>query len=250
MIYSKIFDFCAVRNKGSYHKNVDGVPRRVIFLINLLKELNLSYEIDKFPDPKNSQIPLFNILLKGQGKHWFVAHHDIYNPESENANDNSCSVINLIALKLLRPEINVCLTDAEEFGGLGAQRLSDQILSGKIEADWILNLELTGIGGKNFFIGNYPGVLSDKIIKLFDPPIMFRLPFNDAVIFQRNGIDTCVINPLPLLGRGTSDLQTKTGEYLDLRILYRCHQLSDSCDKISIDDMKEFVEEVLVPIAK
>lgn len=250
MIYDKIYDFCSVKNRGPYYKNIDGLPPRVAFLIRLLKEQGMPYEVDKFPDPKNSQIPLFNILLRGRGRHWFVAHHDIFNPDSDNANDNSCSVINLIALKKLQPEVNICLTDAEEFGGLGAQRLSDRILDGDFEADWVLNLELTGIGGKNFFIGNYPGRLSTKIIDLFNPPIMHKLPFNDAVIFRDNGIDTCVINPVPVLTQGTSALQTPAGDYLDLRILYRCHQLSDSVNKISTADMQEFVEEVLVPIAQ
>jgi hypothetical protein len=47
-----------------------------------------------------------------------------------------------------------------------------------------------------FFIGNYPGKLSNHIKLLFDCPVV-DTPFNDSVIFRRNGIDSVVINPIP-----------------------------------------------------
>jgi hypothetical protein len=48
-----------------------------------------------------------------------------------------------------------------------------------------------------FFIGNYPGKLSNHIKLLFDCPVV-DTPFNDSVIFRRNGIDSVVINPIPI----------------------------------------------------
>ena len=70
------------------------------------------------------------------------------------------------------PQINVVLLDGEECGGIGSQRLSNQILNGEFsKIDWVLNLELTGKGGQYFFIGNYPGKLHDHIKNLFDCPI-------------------------------------------------------------------------------
>ena len=91
-----------------------------------------------------------------------VAHHDIANPSIDNANDNSASCINAIALKLLVPELNVVLLDGEEHGGIGSQRLSEKINSGDFGSiEWVLNLELTGKGGDLFFIGNYPGAYRD-----------------------------------------------------------------------------------------
>ena len=56
----------------------------------------------------------YNIMLMGSSDKFVVAHHDIVNPASDNANDNSCSVINALTIKKLRPEINVVILDGEE----------------------------------------------------------------------------------------------------------------------------------------
>lgn len=201
----------------------------------------------------------YNIILKGTSNKMVVAHHDIVNPNSDNANDNSCSVINAIALKKLKPEINVCLLDGEEVGGIGSKRVSDQINAGYFgKIKWVLNFELTGKGGKNFFIGNYPGELFNLIVQKFDPPIT-QTPFNDSVIFRENGIDSCVINPLPpkkvekeesgrFNGGSGYNIITKDGVVLDHSLLFNCHSTEDSLSTISPEDMKEFVEEVAIKI--
>jgi Zn-dependent M28 family amino/carboxypeptidase len=189
----------------------------------------------------------FNIVLRGSSNKIITAHHDIVNPDIDNANDNSASVINAIATKLLKPEITVVLLDGEEVGGLGSQYLSDQILDGEFgEIAWVLNLELTGCGGSTFFVGNYPGKLQDHIRGIFDCPIV-STPFNDSVIFRKNGIDSVVINPLPILEEGTSPV--KWGEsYLDYDMLFNCHTKKDTIDTISTEDMQRFVEGVIIPI--
>ena len=178
-----------------------------------------------------------------------VAHHDVNNHETDNANDNSASVINAIMIKKLLPEINVILLDGEEFGGIGSQRLSDMIndnIFGDIK--WVLNLELTGRGGKYFFIGDYPGHLTNHIKSLFNCPIV-QTPFNDSVIFRKNGIDSVVINPLPILKNGKkSNVQWDENTYLDFSILYNCHTIYDTIDTIDTDDMRDFVEYVAIPI--
>lgn len=192
----------------------------------------------------------YNIILKGTSDKMVVAHHDISNPNSDNANDNSASVINAIMIKKLMPEINVVLLDGEELGGLGSQRCSDLINEGKFgNIKWVLNLELTGSGGKHFFIGNYPGELFNHIKSLFNCPV-FQTPYNDSVTFRSNGIDSCVINPLPPLKEGTSKVQWDENTYLDYDILHNCHSMKDSLSSISVEDMKEFVEEVVVKILK
>lgn len=244
-MYDKIYDFCKVKNVGSVYKNGTRPTPRVEFILNLLDELGIGYEIDGFAiDSVNIG---FNIILRGSSTRVITAHHDIVNPAIDNANDNSASVINAIATKLLRPEITVILLDGEEVGGLGSQRAADQINAGNLgEVEWVLNLELTGRGGNTFFIGNYPGKLSDHIRGIFDCPII-NTPFNDSVVFRQNGIDSVVINPLPILNEGTS--QVMWGEsYLDYSMLYNCHTKQDTLDTISIDDMKVFVEEVILPI--
>ena len=240
MIYEKIYDFCKVKNLGSVFKNTDSPTPRVEFLLNLLEEEGITYELDKFT---NDEVTGYNIILRGDSDKMLVAHHDIVNPHIDNANDNSASVINAIALKKMAPHIHVVLLDGEEVGGLGSQRVAEQILEGEFgEISYVLNLELSGRGGKRFFIGNYPGPLYDQIKSQFNPPT-FNTPFNDSVIFRRNGIDSCVINPLPTtLNEGLEwDSTTK----LDVSILYYCHSEKDTVELISTKEMQEFTEEIV-----
>ena len=244
-MYNKIYDFCKVRNKGSIYQNDNDPTPRVQFLMNLLDNENISYELDKFT---SNELTGYNIILKGDSTRMVVAHHDINNPNIDNANDNSASVINAIMIKKLMPSIHVVLLDGEECGGIGSQRCSDKINEdyfGKI--DWVLNLELTGKGGKHFFIGDYPGTLTNHIKSIFDCPIT-RTPYNDSVTFRRNGIDSCVINPLPPLNEGTSQVKWNENTYLDYSMLFNCHSKKDSIDTIDVNDMKEFVEDVVLKI--
>lgn len=246
-MYSKIYDFCKVRNEGPIYNNDPEIPtNRVIFLLNLLKQESIPYELDIF---KFKDTSAYNIILKGSSSKMVVAHHDIVNPGVDNANDNSASVINAIMIKKLMPEINVCLLDGEEMGGIGSQRVSDQINNGDFgNIEWVLNLELTGKGGKYFFIGNYPGKLTDKIKSLFKCPV-FDTPFNDSVIFRKNGIDSCVINPLPATDKETHVKWDDT-TFLDFEILFNCHTKKDTIDTIDVKDMQEFVEQVVLKILK
>lgn len=188
----------------------------------------------------------YNVMLLGDSDIFVVAHHDIVNPNSDNANDNSCSVINAIMIKKLRPSVNVVLLDGEETGGIGAQRLSERIKKGDFKCRWVLNLELTGKGGKNFFVGAMGSQLTDWIAEKFECPVV-RVPFNDSVIFLRNGINSTVINPLPIIETETSIL-TKEGEYLNEKMLFNCHRYTDSVDTIDPKDMEEFVEEICLKI--
>jgi hypothetical protein len=246
-MYSKIYDFCKVRNEGTISKNDPQIPtNRVIFLLNLLKSESIDYELDIFPYRQTSA---YNIILKGSSSKMVVAHHDIVNPSTDNANDNSASVINAIMIKKLMPEMNVILLDGEELGGVGSQRVSEQINDGYFgNIDWVLNLELTGKGGKYFFIGNYPGPLTNHIKSLFDCPIV-RTPFNDSVIFRKNGIDSCVINPLPPIDKNTQ-VKWDKNTYLNFELLFNCHSSKDTIDTIDTKDMQEFVEEVVIKILK
>lgn len=245
MIYKEIEEFCKRRNTGSIYKNGFHVTPRVEFLRTLIKRLCIAQELHTWwIDDANRG---FNIVLKGDGNKIVTAHHDIVNPNIDNANDNSASVINAIALKILCPEITVVLLDGEEVGGLGSEHLSKQVNAGEFgDIEWILNLELTGKGGDTFFIGDYPGKLSNHIRGLFSCPIV-RTPFNDSVIFRKHGIDSVVINPLPVLAEGISSVKWGDG-YLDFSLLSNCHSKHDTLSTISVDDMQKFVEKVLVPI--
>jgi hypothetical protein len=244
-MYNKIYDFCKVRNIGGTYSNSNEPTPRVQFLMQLLESEDMDYELDTYQSRGNT---CYNLILKGDSDKMVVAHHDIVNPNIDNANDNSASVINAIMIKKLMPEINVVLLDGEECGGLGSQRVSDQINDGYFNTiDWVLNLELTGKGGKYFFIGNYPGRLSDHIKSIFDCPIT-NTPYNDSVTFRKNGIDSVVINPIPPLNEGKSSVKWNDDTYLDFSMLYNCHSSKDTISTISVDDMKEFVEDVVLKI--
>ena len=244
-MYNKIYDFCKVRNFGGVYSNGDKPTPRVQFLMQLLESESINYELDTYQSRGNT---CFNLILKGDSDRMVVAHHDIVNPNIDNANDNSASVINAIMIKKLMPHINVVLLDGEEFGGLGSQRVSDQINDGYFGTiDWVLNLELTGKGGKYFFIGNYPGKLSNHIKSIFDCPIT-STPYNDSVTFRKNGIDSVVINPIPPLNEVKSSVKWDNDTYLDFSMLYNCHSSKDTIDTIDINDMKDFVEDVVLKI--
>lgn len=245
-MYSEIYKFCKVKNIGSVYKNGSKPTHRVNFIIDLLEREKIKFEIDQF---EVGSINCYNIILKGNSNKIVVAHHDIVNPDIDNANDNSASIINAIALKKIKPEVNVVLLDGEEVGGWGSQRLSEQINSGLFgQIDWVLNLELSGRGGDYFFIGNYPGKLFNHIKSLFNCP-HYNTPYNDSVTFRKNGIDSVVINPLPPLKEGKSNIKYKD-KYLDYSMLYNCHNSRDTLDTINTNDMKVFVEKVLMKIIK
>ncbi len=245
-MYSKIYDFCKVRNVGNVFLNDPEDPTpRVKFLMSLLESEGIEYELDKSPSRKST---IYNLILKGTSNKMVVAHHDVNNPKIDNANDNSASVINAIMIKKLMPHINVVLLDGEEFGGLGSQRVSTQINEGYFgNIEWVLNLELTGKGGKHFFIGNYEGKLFDHIKSIFDCPVV-DTPFNDSVIFRRNNIDSCVINPIPPLTEGKTSIVKYGDDYLDYSMLFNCHSSRDTVATIDPNDMKEFVEDIVIKI--
>jgi hypothetical protein len=252
-MYSKINDFCKVRNTGTCLSNGLTPTNRVLFILSLLESESIIHELDVFFDHR-SRRNMYNIYLPGSSDKFVVAHHDIVNPTTDNANDNSASVINAIMVKKLRPETNVALLDGEEVGGIGSQRLSELILTNKFNnIKWILNLELSGCGGENFFIGDYPGKLTDHIKSIFECPVL-RTPFNDSVIFIKNGIDSVVINPAPIC-RVANEIDTHQansliykGNLLSTELLHNCHSNRDTLSTINIEDMKSFVEKVVLPI--
>lgn len=323
-MYSKIYEFCKVKNQGNCFRNGELPTPRVNFITSLCDEMGLDYEIDTFSDGKsgasqdytirdfkyiiNTLSPekkkeaeaiykefdskarilskdlflageesedidkefdnledeyseklrevvgerkkeinnYFNVVLRGSSDKFVVAHHDIVNKDSDNANDNSCSVINALMIKKLRPEVNVVILDGEEFGGIGSNRLSERIKAGEFKCKWILNLELTGKGGKNFFVGSMGTPLTDWVAQRFNCPTV-NVPFNDSVIFKRHGINSTVINPLPITDK-PGPIVNSEGKYLAFDMLFNCHSMKDSVDTIDPNDMKEFVDEICLKI--
>ena len=58
-----------------------------------------------------------------------------------------------------------------------------------------------------------------------------------------------VINPLPP-AQGKTGVKWDDETYLEFSLLYNCHSSRDTVATIDPNDMKEFVEEVVIPILK
>lgn len=238
-IYHRLEEFCRVRNEGTAYRNGTKPTARVRWILSLLEELGIEYELDEWS--VSTERRMWNIYLHSVERQpmALMAHHDIVNPECDNANDNSASVINAIAAKLERPELLVVLTDGEEIGGAGAARYARLVLGGlQPRPYWVLNLELTGRGGKSYFIGDdIEGPLKSYLLDQHRAEAV-NVPFNDSVVMRKYGIDSVVINPLP---------KDEHGEF-ELWRLYHCHTEKDTLAEVSFGDMQEFVESVLLPI--
>ena len=94
-ILESLKDFCKVRNLGTALENSAEPSPRARFVMDLCERVGITYEIDYFV---SGGCHYHNIVLRGNSTRMVIAHHDIVNIESENANDNSASVINAILL--------------------------------------------------------------------------------------------------------------------------------------------------------
>jgi len=186
----------------------------------------------------------------------FTAHHDIANSNSENCQDNTASVCNLIdlciRLKKLEQEgkltknISVGFTDCEEVGGRGMNQLIKEIKSGIYGDEENLTLyalELTA-QGENFWVS---GILKDSE---FHKEIKEKLnkeevgvvgtPYNESVNARRYGIKACCIGIL-------DDVNMKSAlsrGYCDSWAL--CHSLDDTFEKSADkESMNNFVQDLM-----
>lgn len=255
-ILNKIYDFCNVREitdpDGDFaFRTTREYSNRLSFIIGLLKELNINYEISTWDDSCINddywEYCFHNLIIKGTSGRYFTAHYDVRNPNSQNANDNSASIISLILLKVLNPDVNIAFLDAEEspWMGEGAKWFRQWVYSthngynGKIyrEVEYIVNLEMVGIGGKNIVISDYTNDLSATIKQNFNPVVM-SLPPNDSWFFK-NRFDTVCMSTFPIIkGKQNFDHFKKA------------HTIEDNLKSICLDDMHEFVSEVLLPLTK
>ena len=251
-VLNKIYDFCQVKEKSDYYvgetfRKTPEYSNRLNFLIKLVKELGIEHEVHTmdFDDYylEESLIYFHNLILKGSSKRWISAHYDVFNEDSQNANDNSASVINAIATKFLNPEINVVLLDAEEqpFVCQGTKNHIMYLMTHGdrdiFNIDFILNLELTGLGQK-ILVENKYGNLLETIRANFDVMVM-DLPKNDSHYFRKKCIDSICVSTAPMID----------GE-INFDHFRKCHKEEDNLESISINDMKEFVLNFLVPLSK
>jgi hypothetical protein len=212
-------------NKEGYEK---------IFMLKSL--IRYKKEMEHHEEPE----AFFNLYLHGTSDKMIMAHHDVVNIHADNTNDNSASVINAIACKTLMPDLKVAITDGEEIGGIGAKRTAQKIVEGYFgDIEFVLNFELTAVGGKNFFIEDKRSSnLFKRVEKLFPGVETHFTPFHDGIVLREFGIDSIVINPLP----------RRPGGRLDFSLLSYCHSFRDNMALAKFDDMKDFCEKVVTPI--
>lgn len=203
---------------------------RVKIIENFLKENQIKFKKDMW---QNGDRWLINIYIEFKAEteeyRLFDAHHDVLNFASENAQDNTCSVINLLMLAKLINEKPIAIstlivfTDGEEprTGGMGsgAIRAASNYKNKKIYSSYAL--ELTGLGDRIWHSGaefkiNYSTALN--------------CPFNNSTIYSTYFNSTC-IGILP-------DSEIKEGR---MKTWSLCHSHLDTFDKCSSSDMNKFV---------
>lgn len=268
--YEWLEDMIHVRNaRSSYRPNFSPLTNRAAFIINALNSIGVPCELDIFDDAgydlyDYERPKLLNIIVKfgsrsGKPAIVFSAHHDISNPNSQNCQDNSASVCNLIHLcaKLksmaigennnIIPErpVIIVFTDKEECGGVGARRMSGRLLRGDFgDIEYLINLELTGLGTAFWIdrenirrgledIAKTPSMIKcDEILGLGGYHEVYT-PFSDAQIFRRCGIDALCVGILPVEElRGIGRKETWS----------LCHSETDTIEKCNAKDMADFTD--------
>lgn len=181
----------------------------------------------------------------------FTAHHDIANPNSENCQDNTASVCNLIHLcqelkeyqsnGMLEQNVVVGFTDCEEMGGRGMNMLITQIKNGVYgEVEAMFALELSA-NGKNVWVqGLEQGTAVSDRLELIGGVNRVSTPYNEAMNAKRQGLPAVCIGTLT-----NSEMKNaKTTRYCSTWGL--CHSMEDTFERSAIqEDMNQFVESMV-----
>jgi hypothetical protein len=246
--YNILSEFCKVRNeKDSLKGSENPITNRVQFIIDKILDLKM-YEglnLDIFDD-YNETLKYVNIELsfnKNSDKSiLFIAHHDINNINSDNCQDNSASVSNLLSLakhfseNFADKNIHIVFTDCEEFGGKGAKQLSKRINEGIFgDVEWVVNLELTANGTEYWCDSK---VKTDLLKRLHEVNNFteVKTPFNDSAILRREKIDSICIGSLPKKEMESVIEKGKCSTW------FLCHKENDNFENAISEDMDKFVE--------
>jgi hypothetical protein len=253
-----------VRNfESSYKPKPYPVTNRACFIINALNQIGVPYSLDIFDVSGESLNPggyngpkLVNIIVRFESSSdkpavVFSAHHDVANYRSQNCQDNSASVCNLLHLaarikekgKDLTKPVIIVFTDKEEFGGVGAGRMSRRIIDGDFgPVDYIINLELTGLGREVWIDSLNSSSTKESPLRLRFNELLgsenchgVATPFSDAAIFRSNGLDCACVGILPA-EQLAPDGRKETW--------WLCHSEEDTIDKTDEIDMGNFVNKL------
>lgn len=244
MAYQLLERMCKVKGIPSQKNKKNAFTPRVKFIMNVLKQSGIRYEYDLFDS-------FLNIYVWFDGKDAsstvvYLAHHDIVNPHSENCNDNTASVCNLLALashfKDNKPSKNVVIafTDAEEIGGYGSRELADKIYHGKFgNVEYAINVELTAYGTHIWMDDKYLDAKSklSNVARQIEPNIVsVATPFNDSVVLREHGVDSVCFGTL----NASDYLKAKSNQIPNVWKVY--HSKDDTFDQAVSSDMDNFVK--------
>lgn len=246
--HKEILDgFLGVKNSRTHFQNTSPkLSERAVFIIQQLTEMGFPFSVELF---SIQGVYFYNIIVPVIRKEtedtiMLTAHHDVLNINSNNVNDNTASIVNLLVFmqkiwenpKEINTNIIVAFPDCEEYGGVGAQIISQDIQNGKYgNVKYVLNLELTAHGQhiwQEFMPYRFKqkNSLTDKLYSFLGSENIESspIPFADSTIFQKNEIDSVTIGTLPL---------NSIGNY-DYSIWSICHR--DDDDKYNLEDMENF----------
>jgi hypothetical protein len=261
--YKFLRELCSFKaDFNAFKPSANPETNRVNYITYQLAALNIPFTIDKFiptkgtPDAKDGDICYVNVVVEIKGKNTkettvFLAHHDVNNKDSENCQDNTASVANLLDMcvrfkskwlfglfgKKPKNNITIVFTDAEEIVNpniSGAARLANNILAGKYGmVKYCINLELTA-NGRNYWVAS-PYENSNKLstqIKHILPSIHeVQCPFNDSVALELAGLSSVCV--------GSLDDESINSKFKTWGL---CHSKNDTFDKAVESDMSAFVD--------
>ena len=235
------------------------ISNRVQYIIAQLKNHNIPHEVEIFK--ATSGVPtataedttncFVNVVVNIEGTNKdvttvFLAHHDVSNMKSENCQDNTASVSNLLDLCVRltknKPANNVVIAfvDAEEIvqpAICGAQKLGQNIKSGKYgQVKYAINLELTA-NGRNYWLSHRTDNLLSKTIREIQPNTKrVRTPYNDSFVLEMLGLASVCIGSL----NDGNMSQVSTQGYCKTWAL--CHNMADTFESQAVEgDMDLFV---------
>lgn len=240
----------------SFRGNLNPISNRVAYIMHQLDTHNIKYVVDKFqpivgvPDAEEGKFAEVNIVVEIEGTNKdittiFSAHHDVNNPKSENCQDNTASVANLLDLCVRlsnnKPANNVviCFNDSEEKVSpttCGIQRLIQNIKGGKYgQVKYVVVLELTA-NGRNYWMSyREENLLSQTIRNIHPTTHRVRTPYNDSFVVGGSGIPSVCIGSLD----NGNMAQAKVGFCYTWSM---CHNMADTFDSQAVEgDMDLFV---------
>lgn len=254
LAHNILVGLCQVKNESSsLIAKENPITPRVNYIIDTILDLGLydKVNMDTYLDGSDKTESLFYLNVEltfdmgTETSIMFVAHHDVNNHRSDNCQDNSASVSNLLALadhfQNNPPEktVRIVFTDCEEFGGEGAGQLSRKIINGDFGiVEYVVNLELTA-NGRNLWADSENFTTESPLLTLLNEKADFysaKTPFNDSVVLRRHEIDSVCIGSLT----DRDMAEVKGRGYCKTWAL--CHKLDDTINEAVADDMDNFVE--------